>query len=121
MKRGNKMNTKKKISIVMCIIMALTIVFPTSAFAYSDNSISSNSENVSPYYFLAIHYVDVINHGNGYYTLSIYPEGNFSYSFDGGKTWQKSNTKKIYTTASSIEVAMRDTNTYVAYETVILN
>ncbi len=115
------MKNKKKISLVLCIIMVLTIAFPTSAFAYSDNPIACNSESAAPYYFPAIGYVDVVNHGDGYYTLSIYPEGNFSYSFDGGKTWQKSNTKKIYTTASSIEVAMRDTNTYVAYETVILN
>ncbi len=115
------MKTKKKTGIILCVIMALLVAFPTSAFAYSDKPIAVNSENSTPYYFPAILYVDVINHGNGYYTLSIYPEGNFSYSFDGGKTWQKSNTKKIYTTASSIEVAMRDTNTYVAYETVILN
>lgn len=50
--------------------MALIVAFPTSAFVYSDNPIAGNSEGATPYYFPAIHYVDVVNHGNGYYTLS---------------------------------------------------
>lgn len=114
------MKNMKKISIILCIIMALTMVFPTSAFAYSGNSIDSKSESVSPYYFPAIHYVDVINHGNGYFTLTIYPEGDFSYSFDGGMTWQRSNTATIYSKEETVEVAMRDSRTYTAYYTVYL-
>ena len=114
------MKNKKKISIILYIIMALSIVFPTSAFAYPCNSIDNESESVNPHYFLAIDYVTVVDHGNGYYTLTIYPEGNFSYSFDGGTTWQKSNTKKIYSKEESVEVAMRDSQTYTAYYTVYL-
>lgn len=59
--------------------------------------LTDESTNISPYYFPAIDYVEVINNGNGSYTLTIYPEGDFSYSFDGGITWQKSNTATIYT------------------------
>lgn len=41
-KEVNKMKNKKKISLVLCIIMALTIAFPTSAFALSPSEVSSN-------------------------------------------------------------------------------
>lgn len=79
-----------------------------------------NKMSISPRYFLIIDYVEVINHGNSYYTLTIYPEGDFSYSFDGGQTWQKSNTATIHTEAKEVEVALRDSRTYTAYYTVDL-
>ena len=50
----------KKTSIIFCIIMAIIIAFPTSAFAYTNNSINSNFEQVSPHYILAIYDVTVI-------------------------------------------------------------
>lgn len=80
----------------------------------------TEKDSITPRYFLIIDYVEVINHGDGYYTLTIYPEGDFSYSFDGGQTWQKSNTATIYTSAKEVEVALRDSRTYTAYYTVDL-
>lgn len=110
----------KKASIILCIFVSLMIVFPTNTFAYSDNSISSNSGNFTPYYFLGIDYVEVVVNSEGCYTLTIYPEGDFSYSFDGGNTWQRSNTATIRTDAKELEVALRDYRTYTAYYTVSL-
>lgn len=110
----------KKSSIILCIILTLMMAFPTSAFAYSNSSISNNCKNITAYYFLAIDYVEVVINSEGCYTLTIYPEGDFSYSFDGGNTWQKSNTATIRTDATELEVAMRDSRTYIAYYTVSL-
>lgn len=110
----------KKSSIILCIFLVLMIAFPTSTFACSDTSFSGNSGNITPYYFLAIDYVEVVVNGEDCYTLTIYPEGDFSYSFDGGNTWQKSNTATIRTDATELEVAMRDYSTYTVYYTVSL-
>lgn len=81
----------------------------------------TREKNIEPRAFLVIDYVEVINHGNGYYTLTIYPEGDFSYSFDSGITWQKSNTATIYSDKKTLNVGMRDPKTtYATYYTVNL-
>lgn len=68
--------------------------------------------------------VQVVNHNDGSYTLTIvahdWGAGLGSYSFDDGKTWQKTNTKRIYTDATEITVAVSDQMTHITYYTCIL-
>lgn len=71
-----------------------------------------------------IEYVEVIDNDNGSYTLTIvasdWGSGISSYSFDGGRTWQKEDTATIFTNEASIEVAVSDYMTYRTYYTVYL-
>lgn len=115
---------------IVLIFVSLVLIFNIGLFTCYAKETSVDSKiitvnktrenSISPRYFLIIDYVEVVNHGDGYYTLTIYPEGDFSYSFDGGQTWQKSNRATIHTEAKEVEVALRDSRTYTAYYTVDL-
>lgn len=120
----------KKFKTLFTFLMSVILIFNIGIFTCYAKELPVESkiitvnqtekDSITPRYFLIIDYVEVINHGDGYYTLTIYPEGDFSYSFDGGQTWQKSNTATIYTSSKKVEVALRDSRTYTAYYTVDL-
>ena len=121
------MNIKKAI----LVFMLMTLILNMGSFTCYANeqtpepktitSSKTKEKNIDPRAFLVIDYVEVIDRGNGYYTLTIYPEGDFSYSFDSGRTWQKSNTATIHSDEKTVNVGMRDPKTtYATYYTVNL-